>query len=154
MGGDGEQKRTFLEEFFQLCSKLDSQVAFDGVMFEQGQDILRECSRFSVTSKTGAQSREMGQKLASEYQKRDRGGEGHVLGKRTLVPNFSRAMISVAGQSSGRKSSKSFDKCHDVGGNAKIWTATGDDRGGSEAASWWPCARCRWFCHRTPQWLR
>lgn len=30
------KKRTFLEEFFQLCSKLDSQLAFGGVMFEQG----------------------------------------------------------------------------------------------------------------------
>jgi len=76
MGGNNEQKRTFLEEFFQLCSKLNSQLAFDGVMFEQGQNILRKCSRFSVASKTRAQSREMGQQLASESQKRDRGGEG------------------------------------------------------------------------------
>lgn len=51
------KKRTFLEEFFQLCSKLDSQLAFGGVMFEQGQDVVPECSRFSVASEVKTQSR-------------------------------------------------------------------------------------------------
>ena len=29
-----DKKRTFLEEFFQLCYQLDSQLGFGGVMFQ------------------------------------------------------------------------------------------------------------------------
>jgi len=49
--------------------------------------------------------------------------------RRTLVPSFSRAMISGAGQSLGRKSSKSFGKCHKGVGlrEESVWTPN-DDR--------------------------
>jgi len=53
------KKRTFLEKFFQFSSKLCSQLTLCGVMFEEGQDIVCECSRFCVASETKIQSRGM-----------------------------------------------------------------------------------------------
>jgi hypothetical protein len=62
------EKRTFLEEFFQLGHQLDSQLTFGSVMFEQGEDVVRECSGLGVASRT-----KRGGKLALESQTRYRG---------------------------------------------------------------------------------
>lgn len=72
------------------------------MMPEQCQDVLRESSRFGVASKTITRTGEGKNKVRVRLFGRgiETGGEG----ERTLVLNFSRAMMSGAGRSLGRKS--------------------------------------------------
>ena len=50
-------------------------------MFEQGQDVVRECSRFSVASKIKIQSRERRAELASGSKGQDRGRRTYMGSK-------------------------------------------------------------------------